>query len=236
VVAHRGASGELLENTIDACRRAVALGAPMLEVDVQLAADGELVVVHDWDLVRLAGDRRVVERLAAAELAAVALGLGDRRGHAPTLGALLAALPPDYPVNLELKRRQAPRPAFAAALRAATVGRGQLLVSSFDHDLLAEVAAALPGVPLSPLEAHDAAALLSAGERLGAWGLHCHRRLASASLAAAAAAGGRPLLAYTVDDPEEARRLFALGLSGVFTDWPGRLLAALGSKPPLVAP
>ena len=231
MIAHRGASGELLENTLEACLRAVALGAPMLEVDVQLAADGELMVVHDWDLRRLAADRRLVERLTAAELGAVALALGERRGTAPTLGALLAALPAGYPVNLELKRRRAAVGPFVAALAARAGGRGQLLVSSFDHALLAEVAAVLPGLPLSPLESEDPRRLLAAGERLGAWGLHCHRRLATAELAAAAAAAGRPLLVYTVNAPREARRLLALGASGVFSDWPGRLLAALPAVP-----
>ena len=194
---------------------------------MQLARDGELVVVHDWDLRRLAGDRRVVERLAAAELAGVALALGERRGAAPTLRALLDALPGEYPVNVELKRRDAPRVRFAAALAACAAGRGQLLVSSFDHALLDEVAAAVPGVPISPLERHDPARLLAAGERLGAWGLHCHRRLATAPLAREAAAAGRPLLVYTVNAAREARRLFALGASGVFSDWPDRLLAGL---------
>ena len=228
MIAHRGASGELLENTLEACLRAVALGAPMIEVDVQLAADGELVVVHDWDLRRLAGDRRVVERLGAAELAGVALALGARRGTAPALRALLAALPPGYPVNLELKRRHAAPARFAAALAACVAGRGQLLISSFDHALLAEVASTIPGVPLSPLERDDPERLLAAGERLGAWGLHCHRRLATAALAREAAGAGRPLLVYTVNAPREARRLFALGASGVFSDWPDRLLAAPG--------
>ena len=227
MVAHRGASGELLENTLEACLRAVALGAPMLEVDVQLAADGEPMVIHDWDLRRLAGDRRAVEGLTAAELGGVALALGERRGTAPALRALLAALPEDFPVNVELKRRHAPPARFAAALAACCGARRQLLISSFDHALLAEVAAALPGVPLSPLERDDPARLLAAGERLGAWGLHCHRRLASAALARAAAAAGRPLLVYTVNAPREARRLFALGASGVFSDWPDRLRVAL---------
>ena len=55
VVAHRGASGERLENTVEACLLAVEAGAPMLEIDVQLAADDELVVFHDQDLARLGG-------------------------------------------------------------------------------------------------------------------------------------------------------------------------------------
>jgi glycerophosphoryl diester phosphodiesterase len=230
-VAHRGASGELLENTIGACLRAVEVGAPMVEVDVQLTADGVPVVVHDWDLGRLSADRRVVEELSAGELGAAALALDSRRGNAPTLRALLRALPPDYPLNLELKRRRAPRERLAAAVAECVAHRRQVVVSSFDHDLLAQVGAALPGVPLSPLEAHDAERLIAAGESLDAWGLHCHRRIASAALADAARTAARPLLVYTVNDSADAAALFAFGASGVFSDWPGRLMAALGKRP-----
>ncbi len=237
VVAHRGASGDCLENTVAACRLAVAAGAPMLEVDVQLAADGELVVFHDWDLRRLAGDLRVVERLSSHELAAVELSLPTdgqapgrvRRGFAPTLAELLAALPTDFPLDLELKRRAADRAELAARLLAAVAGRANVLVSSFDWELLQVVRALAPALPLAPLASRRPAALLAAGEALAAWSLHAHERLADAALARAAAAARRPLLVYTVDDPARARALFALGVAGVFTDLPARLLAALAA-------
>ena len=237
VVAHRGASGERLENTLESAALAVQLGAPMVEVDVQLAGDDEPVVVHDWDLERLGAGRRVVERLPAAEIVRQELRLAARsfaaaptaghvaatspplRGVTPRLAALLAALPPAYPLNLELKRRHADRGRFAAAVAAAVGDRPNVLVSSFDHELLAVVAAVAPSLALAPLEGHDPAALVAAGERLGAWSLHCHRRLASRELAAAARAAGRHLLVYTVDEPAAARELFALGVAGVFSDW-----------------
>ena len=247
VIAHRGASGERLENTVESCALAVAAGAPMIEVDVQLSADGEPVVIHDWDLRRLGAGRRSVERLTAAELAAVPLALPGRsfgvapaeaatgpplRGFAPTLAGLLGALPADFPLNLELKRRRADREGSAAALAVVTGARRNVLFSSFDHELLVAVARALPAASVAPLEADDASALVAAGARLGAWSLHCHRRLASASLIAAARDAGRHLLVYTVNDPDVARALFTSGVAGVFSDWPAQLLAALDGGPP----
>src|SRR6185436_17212207 len=119
IVAHRGVSAELLENTIPSVVSAVEQAAPMAEVDVQLASDGTLVVFHDWDLQRLGGgDLRVVERTPAPELATVALALARQRtadaaqravlaGALPTLAGLLAAVSPSFPLNLELKRREA---------------------------------------------------------------------------------------------------------------------------------
>lgn len=47
VWAHRGASGYAPENTLEAFRKAVEMGADGVELDVQLTKDGELVVIHD---------------------------------------------------------------------------------------------------------------------------------------------------------------------------------------------
>ena len=51
VWAHRGASGYAPENTLDAFRKAVEMGADGIELDVQMTKDGELVVIHDETIV-----------------------------------------------------------------------------------------------------------------------------------------------------------------------------------------
>lgn len=54
IIGHRGASGESPENTLESFQLAVTQGACMIEMDLQLTADGHIVVVHDWTLERLA--------------------------------------------------------------------------------------------------------------------------------------------------------------------------------------
>jgi glycerophosphoryl diester phosphodiesterase len=245
VVAHRGASGERLENTVEACRRAVEAGAPMLEIDVQLATDDELVVFHDQDLSRLGGgDRRVVEQMSRAELATVDLSLArddargrePLRGRAPALAELLAALPRDYPINVEVKRFHADSSWLARAVANALAERRNVIVSSFDWQALASVRALLPPMPVAPIEGRRPEAVLDAARKLDAWSIHVHRRLANAELVAAARAAGRPLLVYTINDAAEARELFAMGVSGVFTDHPARLLRELEPAPRAAPP
>lgn len=244
IVAHRGDADGGLENTLAACRHAAAAGAHMLEVDVQLAAGGELVVFHDWDLRRLADRPEVVEATPWRDLERVRLrpprrarpaeaagAGGEDPPRLATLAALLAALPADLPLNLELKRRRAAPEALLARLAAVLGGRGRVLLSSFDRELLAAAGERLSRFPRAPIGRRDGEELLAAGEALGACSLHCHRRLASAELARRAAAAGRPLLAYTVNRPATARELFARGVAGIFSDRPGRLLAALGIPP-----
>ena len=54
-IAHRGEPGGHIENTLDSFQAAIDAGAPMLEIDVRLTADGRPVVIHDADLTRIWG-------------------------------------------------------------------------------------------------------------------------------------------------------------------------------------
>ncbi len=233
IVGHRGAAGEAVENTLPSFRRAVADGADMVELDVQLTADGELVVLHDWDLARLAGTPWQVEETRWEDLATLQLRGrgGEGGGSVARLADVLDALPPAFPLDVEIKRRRAERGALCEAVLAATAGRRNLLLSSFDHELLREVRRRAPGAAVAPLASEHALEALATAQRLGAVSLHVATRLADRALLAAAQAAALPVLAFTVDDAATARALFALGVAGVFTDFPGRLRAELRPAP-----
>jgi len=226
ILGHRGAAADALENTLESFALARREEANGVELDVQLSRDGMLFVFHDWSLERLAGDHQEVELSTAVELGEVRLAGRER---IPTFAEALESLPRDYPLNIELKRHNASRAALAAAIAEAVGDRAQLLISSFDWELLAAVRDLAPDLPLAPLADRDGPALLAAGEELSAWSLHCHRRLARRALLEGATRSGRPVLAYTVDDAAEARRLFARGVAGVFTNRPGALRRELAS-------
>jgi glycerophosphoryl diester phosphodiesterase len=68
VIAHRGAAAEAPENTVEAFDLALQLGADALELDVQRAADGTLVVIHDKTVDRTTAGRGRVAKLDAGEL------------------------------------------------------------------------------------------------------------------------------------------------------------------------
>mgnify|MGYP003407079231 CR=1 FL=1 len=75
-IAHRGASAEAPENTLAAIRRAIELGAPWVEVDVQACADG-LVVIHDDGGRAVGGDAQEGRRRKTREVVRFA-GFGMR--------------------------------------------------------------------------------------------------------------------------------------------------------------
>lgn len=74
VVAHRGASAVAPENTVAAFRRALELGADVIEADVRSTKDGEFVLVHDADLTRVAGRPEGIDTLECRDLAAIVVG------------------------------------------------------------------------------------------------------------------------------------------------------------------
>lgn len=233
IVGHRGVAGEAPENSLDSLLLALDQGADMVELDLQLTADGELVACHDWTLERMGGVAARVEETAFSELADVEISgpfrrAGERRVLA-TLSDVLTVLPRHVPLNLELKRRRAEPEALVRKLGADLGARRAVLISSFDWELLARVAVELPGRALAPLGGRraDPAELLAVAAELDAASVHCRDSLVDAGLLAAAGDQGRPLLVYTVNEVDTARRLFEAGVAGVFSDFPGRLRRAL---------
>ena len=67
-VAHRGASGHALENTMQAFRKAVEFGADIIECDVRITKDGNIVVIHDADLKRTTHAEGLVREFTLEEL------------------------------------------------------------------------------------------------------------------------------------------------------------------------
>lgn len=241
VIAHRGASQDAPENTLAAFRLAHAQGARMVELDARLAADGELVVIHDSTLERTTDGRGRV--IAATSQALARLDAGSWRGAAyrgeplPTLAEALGLLVElGMGVNVELKADpgEAERTGRAAGrlLRAAWPEAGPpLLVSSFAEAALEALAEAAPELPRALLREEAGADWRAALARLGCTTLHLGaQRLAGDTLDELVAAGV-PVLVYTVNDPARARALLDAGCRAVFTDLPGRMLEALGAAP-----
>jgi glycerophosphoryl diester phosphodiesterase len=111
IVAHRGFAARYPENTLDAVRAAYALGVRMVEIDVQIAADGVPVLLHDADLQRTAGRPERIFDLDAATATRICVGeparLGARFPEArlPTLAACVAlvAEAPERRLCVEIK-------------------------------------------------------------------------------------------------------------------------------------
>jgi glycerophosphoryl diester phosphodiesterase len=148
IVAHRGASHDAPENTLAAFKRAWALGAEAVELDVRLTRDGQVVVIHDATTLRLAGVDRAVADQTLAELRALDVGAwkhikyqGER---IPTLAEALATIPGGRTMFVEIKTGKDTAPAIAAVIKDARPTSVAIALQGFDPDALAVLAAALP--------------------------------------------------------------------------------------------
>ena len=228
VIAHRGASGTLPENTLPAYALAVEQGADMIEIDLHHTRDGAIVVTHDAELERIGG-RGEVGDASLAEVRALDAGGG---AQVPTLDETLDRFAAQVPFNLEIKRgSRGDYPDLVEAALQAVVSRGQLertLFSSFYDTVLQSLRRAAPeariGCLLSPREE---AGWLERARSLGAEAVNPSIVLASPELVRTAHAEGLAVYVYTVDEPEDMRRLLDAGVDGLFTNFPERMRALL---------
>jgi glycerophosphoryl diester phosphodiesterase len=227
VLAHRGANREAPENTVAAFRRAVGLGADGVELDVHRTADGGLVVHHD-----AATPAGVFAEMTVPEIT----------GALPSVPRLDDALDVcrGLLVNVEIKnspRDAAYDPSERAAallveLLGARGGEDRVLVSSFNLQTIDRVHALAPGLPTALLTVGlDPLASLERVTERGHRALHpdVHSLAGDAGAHAVSAAHERgvEVNVWTVNDPDEIRRLAALGVDAVITDVPDLALVAL---------
>src|SRR5690606_23802264 len=148
VYAHRGASKHALENTWDAFQKACELEVG-IELDVQITKDGVVVVFHDDNLKRLAGEKRKIEEIDYQYLKEIKIGKRGRRRFSD-LEIPLAyevfqwAKEKNIPWNVELKNSFSAHPNGPKILAAMLDGLGDFHISSFNPQLLKEMKQLMP--------------------------------------------------------------------------------------------
>lgn len=221
VYAHRGASAAERENTLDAFRRAAAMGADGVELDVRRSAEGALVVHHDAHLA----DGRAIVDLAA----------GDLPDEVPLLDAALDACR-GLVVNVEIKNLRGdpdfdPDDALVVPVLQACQGH-DVLISSFNLFTLDRCRDADPAVPTAflamvPPDREVAGRLVDRCVRHGHQVLHPHHVGVTDHLMDLCRSKGVAVNTWTVDDPDRMRELAGLGVDGIVTNVPDVALATL---------
>lgn len=226
-VAHRGGAAENLENTISAFSHAINLGFQVIETDLQLTADGQIVISHDDRLLRNFGRKGAISQITYAELAVLAQRNGD-----PILrfADFLDWLPKHVRLNLDPKTDRVVDPLIQELeLRPNLATR--VCLGSFETTRLQRIRTALPefSTSLGALELRD----LVFAQRLGkkpsvpssvvavqapekAYGL----RIINQQFVDFAHNLGLDVHVWTVDKPQDMHRLYDLGVDAVMTDEP----------------
>ncbi|HUF59394.1 MAG TPA: glycerophosphodiester phosphodiesterase [Actinomycetota bacterium] len=225
VVAHRGASIEQPENTIEAFEAAIDAGADSVEFDVRLTADGHAVVMHDPDVSRTTDGTGLVSEMTREEIRALGV---------PTVQDALRCLSGRAAADIEIKNSPdepgyAPdaEPAVEATLSALdeVAFASPVIVSSFNPRSIAHSRALRPDVPTGLLTWFDVDAddaLARARTDGHAWVLPFVTKVLEAGdgFGARVHDGGALLGVWIADDPDTARRLFELDADAVTTNDP----------------
>ena len=235
VVAHRGGASIAPENTLPAIEAAVASGADLVELDVQLSADGIPVLMHDWTIDRTTEGSGPAWSLPAASL--TALEAGAESVHVPTLREALQAIASTRASTmLELKGSwTAEQVAAVAALVAEQSLEHRVVLASFDLFTLRAARDAAPELPRLLLTRSLASISVAVADvAASAIGISAPNALRDPAALSSLADEGIGVFIYTLNTPEGWADAMALNARGMITDDPVALrswLVSVGDGP-----
>ena len=251
-IAHQGGRGLWPENTLLAFGRALDLGVDVLEMDLRGTSDGHIIVHHDASVERTTEGAGFVRELTLDEIRKLDAGYRfavetdgiashPYRGQALAVPTLLEVLGrfPESRLNLEMKEFD---PKLARALCATLRKNGfadRALVASFDHEPMAAFRDACPEIATSATLREGLAFYQLDRLRLGSlfrspavafqvpeyFGeIHVIR----ARFLEAARSFNVRVQVWTVNEDKDLARMLAMGVDGIVTDYPDRLLRLMG--------
>ena len=240
IIAHRGDSAHRPENTLAAFANALTVGADLVELDVQLAKDGQVVVVHDASVDRTTDGSGQVRELTLAELRRLSAGYPERFGDSyrseriPTLEEVLGLLRERARAMIEIKQESVTDDGDSG-IEARTVRtvrhlgmQDEVALISFDRRALLRCRQHGPEIQRGHLfHRADPADVIEGSRQVGGDFAMAEKGMLSEALVARARQAGLRLATWVVDDPEELRALARFDLYGVASNCPGLLLDAL---------
>ncbi|HOD49750.1 MAG TPA: glycerophosphodiester phosphodiesterase family protein [Candidatus Hydrogenedentes bacterium] len=229
VTAHRGAAGAAPENTLAAIAKAIDAGARWVEIDVQENADGEVVVVHDSDLKKIAGIDLKISNATSRQLRQIDIGswFGSefRDERVPTLAQVLDACKGKAGVIIELKYYgQSRRLEERVVEIVESHGMAHdVRVMSLEYEGVQKLRALRPDWKIGLL----ITAAMGDLESLDIDFLAVNTGLASLSFVQNAQEHGREVFVWTVNDPILMATMAARGADSLITDEPALAMKVL---------
>ncbi len=240
IFAHRGFSARKPENTLSAFEAAREYGAAGVELDIQLCSTGELVVFHDWTVDRMTGESGTVSEMSWRELRKLSVA-GEER--IPLLNEVFDRLGRDLYYDIEIKTREREPTGIEQALGSMIQSRGladRILVSSFNPVPLRELRRMHPEIPTSVIYSRSSELpwILRGGFGryiAGTDAIKPDHKLVGAFSMFRNRLTRTPVIPWTIDDPDEARRLIALRCDGLITNEPALIAEAIREPRPALS-
>jgi glycerophosphoryl diester phosphodiesterase len=250
VIAHRGGSALWPENTLRAFQGATTLGVDVLEMDVHTTADDVLVVFHDASLDRTTNGTGAIREQPLSEIQALDAGyhwtedagasypFRGRGFRVPTMEEVFQRFP-HMRLNLEIKQ-SSPRLSAPLCQMIRAYGMEQrVLVASFDPSTMRDFRAECPEVATSATaleirifmwmhKLHLENLYRGAPEAFEVPPLLGDLEIVTPQFLRESHGRNIRVYVWTVNEVDQMKRLVDLGVDGILTDRPDKLLNVLG--------
>jgi glycerophosphoryl diester phosphodiesterase len=242
VIGHRGASAEAPENTLRAFLRAIEQGVDAIELDVHVTADDVPVVMHDPTVMRTTSGEGALASMSWRKLRELDAGARftpdagatypyrDQGIRVPSVEDIIAAIPADLPMLIEVKAIHAQWPLRRVLERFRAASR--CVVAAFEAGSLNAFLEPPFTCGASRRDLLELMARTAAGLKPGRVpyraicppNVYYGVQVPLGLIVRGARQLGVPVHVWTVDEPREARRLWDLGVSGIISNAPRKIL------------
>jgi glycerophosphoryl diester phosphodiesterase len=232
VIAHRGDSKNAPENTLSSFKRAVDVGSDGIELDVQLSKDGYLVVIHDERVDRTTDGIGYVKDYTLKELKRLSAGIKFGRSYMnekiPTLAEVFELLGnKSILVNIEIKSGLISYPGIEEKLVNCVFDynfEDLVLISSFNHYSLKTVKEIEPRLNIGLLYECGLVEPWHIANRMHAYSLHPFYVNIIPEVVKGCKSNNVKLFPWTIDDEELMKNMIRLGVDGIITNDPLKLI------------
>jgi len=224
VIGHRGAMGHETENSLPSIQKALDLGVDMIEIDVFKIRTGEIAVFHDERVDRLTNGVGHIEEYSFLGMRRLLL---DGNYPIPILQEVVKLIDKKAALNIELKGAgTADRVNHMMSYYVEDEGWSwdNILISSFNWDELRDMRKLNLEIPIAVLTESDPLDAIPMAQELKAVAINPNYRSLNASNIEAIHKAGFKIYTWTVNEPEAIQKLIDMGVDGIISDYPERVL------------
>ena len=220
-IGHRGAAGYAPENTLSSIKKAVSLNCDYTELDVHLCGSGDLVVIHDETVDRTTNGSGMVSKMSLKELKLLKI---CNEEEIPTLEEVMNHLRGIIKLNIELKGLGTAQRVFEL-VKSTGWSNEDLMITSFNWDMLKEYKELDSEAVIGPLTYFNLPEAFTMAERLNAQCINPYHKNLDQEYLIEAHDKGLKIYPWTVNELEDIEQLIILGVDGIISDYPDKVLS-----------
>ena len=222
-IGHRGAKGYVAENTLPSFKKAIDLGVDGIELDVHVCASGDLIVFHDFSLEKLTNGKGKVSDHTLKALKKLKV---LQNYQIPMLVEVLDLVDRTCFVNVELKGNGTAAEAcdiIETYVKKKGWAYSDFIISSFKEDLLTKAFTQNKNIPLAVLTETNVDRAVAFAETISAEAINPDFTLLNSDNVGQIHEKGYKIYVWTVNEPDDIKRMKKLGVDGIITDFPDRI-------------